>query len=256
MSNLPDPRALAKAQASSAQAINATLAATNPSSATAKRNTSQPQARQSQISDSPKAKSNRSRTSGTRSLQQVADDLRTQLASAREAEARRKEFTPTISVGDESLTLDYVGKVAGKSVVRQDPFATAKRMSLLRPLLQPIISVANGALKGMDFTAPMRFSDEKLKAYTKASPLDKASYAYETLFANPDFVRKLSELNEVIERTFQTSGMQPKDVYAVSRDETGHRKLSAKERLDMLTKPGLNVTSVESQDDKGITPLD
>lgn len=245
--NLPDPGKLAQQSAETVKALNETLRATNPSKATQKKTGPNKGSSSSRRTSEQK--------SGQSDLRKVADNLRSQITSLKEAEAKRKEYTPTISIGEEQLTLDYVGKVAGKSVIRQDPFAVAKDMSLLRPILQPIISVANGALRGTDFTAPFRFKDEKLKAYFKATPLDKASYAYETLLGNPEFVQKLSELNEVIEETFRKSGMHPKDVAAVSHDSDGKKVLTPKDRMDLLLQSSLNVTSAQenSKDDFDIT---
>lgn len=242
MSKLPNPEAMARASASTVAAIEQQLAGTNPSTATsrtkAKPKPSQPR---------------RTPNKGEQSLQAIADKLRSQVSELRAQETRRKENTPTISIGEDRISLDFAGKVAGRPVVAQDPVAIAQNMAMIRPLLQPIISVANGALKGTDFTAPFKFSDERLKAYAKASPLDRATYAYETLFANPNFVQKLSELNEVIEATFQSSGMQPKDVYAVTHDETGAKRYEPKSAVDRLREmsASIEVSTSDKEDDDG-----
>jgi hypothetical protein len=183
-------------------AVNKALEKSNPSSATSK-------------------KPNRtSKRHGKRQSQTAA----ARLASLEAKMADQKEHTPDISIGQEDVAFVYTGKVAGKTAKVRDPFLIGKDVGILKPMLEPIVAVANGVLAGGRMDAIKSLSEDEFVQYTKSTPLDKAKYAYETLLGNPQFVEKLNELNEIIQATFQEKDLTPGRADVVAHDKRTHTR--------------------------------
>lgn len=170
------------------------------------------------------------RTQPRQKAQQGSAALRKSLDRAQEENARlkeqiqaKKEYTPTFRVDTDGsrLVATYHGKVAGQPQTRDVEIAAGPDAGKLYKILSPIMSVMNAALTSKKLEETLikgeRSSTEK-PLYT-ATSLTKAAYAYRALLANPTFVQQLDELNKVIDQTFQSLGVQPKDLKVSTRDD-------------------------------------
>jgi hypothetical protein len=168
-----------------------------------------------------KSQSKKPTKSGARSKtpNKEVDKLRARVAQLERTEADRKETTPTISLGREDVALVFHGKIAGKACDRRAPFVMGERAMLLKPLLEPIVAVANGALRGKQMEAMKVLSDDEYGKYYKTTALQKAAFAYDALLNNDAFIQKLTELNEVIEDVYQQVSHSPHQAEVVTRDD-------------------------------------
>jgi len=189
-------------------AVNKALEKSNPSSATSKKPNRTP------------------KRHGKKQSQTAA----ARLASLEAKIADQKEHTPDISLGQEDVAFVYTGKVAGRNAKVREPFVIGEDVGILKPMLEPIVAVANGVLAGERMEAIKSLSEDDYTKYVKSTPLNKAKYAYETLLDNPQFVEKLKELNEIIQATFQEKDLTPGRADVVAHDKrTGTDKYMSME---------------------------
>jgi hypothetical protein len=141
------------------------------------------------------------------------------LAKLEASIARQKEETPSLSLGQDDLAFVYTGKVAGKTAKVREPFLMGQDVALLKPLLEPIVAVANGVLAGERIKAIKDLADDEFVKYAKSTPTDKAKFAYSTLLANEEFRNKLFELNELIKLTYDQAQLTPGRADVVAHDK-------------------------------------
>lgn len=198
----------------------------------------------------PKADSSKT----LRRLQQQIETLQSQNAT-------RKENTPSLVVGSESLDLVYTGKIAGKTAQRAMPVFKHEQMQTLKALLDPVVGIMNAALKAKSFDPiPLKdkgqqLADDKGNPIYRANALDKAQYAYSRLFQNESFVNKLKELGQVVESIIEN---QPPvgtvKTYSIERSVADKPKVNInppatkvvdKSRPLLFDIPEINVSDVE-----------
>lgn len=155
-------------------------------------------------------------------LQSKLAKVEAQNASLRQRESVRRENTPTVSIGVDSIDLVYTGKVAGKTANRFVPIVKNEHVEQLKPLLTPIVSILNAAVREKQLEE-LPYMDGKEQAVSqanepvyRATALTRGKIAYEQLFANEKFVKKLGELAKVIDEIYQ-DGVEPKEVTTIAR---------------------------------------
>lgn len=160
-------------------------------------------------------------------LRQELNKAQARVKSLEDRESMRKEATPTFEVGSDTLDMVFQGKIAGKTAVRKESFVTSERMKLLQPILTPIVSVMNAALRAQQLQSrPVSVPGTKKLAQVdgqtvyKATSLDKAAIAYSALLENPDFVQQLTKLNEIIKQTYDNLGVEPGKVKNFTKSST------------------------------------
>lgn len=163
----------------------------------------------------------------TRELSQ----LRERNASLVAREQSRKENTPTVAINTDSIDLVYTGKVAGKTTSRFVPIVKDENVALLKPLLVPVVTILNAAVRerqieetvmkddqGHKAMAPSADGSNNLETVYHATALTRGQVAYEQLFQNPRFISKLRELADVIADIQNSPDYQdPGRVQSVSR---------------------------------------
>lgn len=160
------------------------------------------------------------KTSGR--IQSRLAKVEAQNASLRQREQQRRENTPTVSVGVDSIDLVYTGKVAGKTANRVVPIVKNEHVEQLKPLLVPIVSILNAAIREKQLEeSPLLVNKEQAvteanEPVFRATALTRGKIAYEQLFANEKFTKKLGELAKVVDDIYQ-DGVEPRKVDTFAR---------------------------------------
>lgn len=153
------------------------------------------------------------KTNVTPNLAQRLKAAEQQIASMKDAQSKRREHTPVIGVKNDTVQLEFEGKIAGKTTTRATEILTGDQVHLLAPLIAPIVHMMNAALRGHDI-------ENHVKATTKGSDgksnvvLDdhgkpmytcdwmiKARYAYDLILTNPQICEKLEQINEILQES-------------------------------------------------------
>lgn len=160
------------------------------------------------------------KTSGK--IQSRLAKVEAQNASLRQREQMRRENTPTVSIGVDSIDLVYTGKVAGKTANRLVPIVKNEHVEQLKPLLVPIVSILNAAIREKQLEeTPLLVNKEQAvsqanEPVVRATALTRGKIAYEQLFNNEKFVKKLGELSQVISDIYK-DGVEPRKVETFAR---------------------------------------
>jgi hypothetical protein len=120
--------------------------------------------------------------------------------------SQRVEKTPTFGIKDDTVVLQFEGKVADKRTVRYAPLLKGDEVRLIWPIIEPIVHLANAALRGHDIEdrtkvtelGPDGKSKDVLwegKPVYKCDWAVKARYAYGRLIADPEIAKNLLDIS-------------------------------------------------------------
>lgn len=179
--------------------------------------------------DTKSVSTRKPKTDGSKVLRR----LQQQIEQMNAQNAARKENTPSLAVDSEKMELVYTGKIAGKTAQRAVPVFKHEQMRHLKALLDPVVGIMNAALKAKSFEpVPLKdhgqqLADDKGNPIYRATPLDKAEYAYSRLFSNPSFVNKLKELGEVVESIVKDQpSVGSVKTYSIEKSVADERKVN------------------------------
>lgn len=192
---------------------------------------------------------------GNAGLRAKLDSVSRQLTDLQNRERDRRENTPTVSLNEDSMDITYTGKVAGKPQNRNVPVIQGEKVKLLIPLIKPIVSICNAALRGKQLENLVAAANKDPSSGKKIGVLKdhddnvlyeplwmtKANYAYSVILSNPTICEHLRQIGEELEKFYQEH-TEPGALSPLPKKEVLASEVRSQSELELFRLAGLTTS--------------